>query len=515
MALREILAKFGFEVDGKALDTANVKINSVIGNLTNLKGAFTGALAGVGLGFLKGQIDELASESGALNKAAIKAGVGFEQFQRLQYQTGLSTEQLTATFKNLQLGIAAAQGASDSAESSMVDLAEGGLDKIGKKKAGEAIKALGVELTDANGKALSNAEVFGDVAVALSKIQDPSKRAATAQQVFGRSSQDILPLLQKSPEAIAKLGEEFDLFGGITEENRKTLAEYGKEQKRLSLASNALRISILSALTPALTFLFQKFNNGITWIKKNVNTTQLLTAGFAVLTTAVVAFGSASAAAAIRAVAGWAAVALPIIVATLLIDDLIHFFKGDAKTATEDFIVLLFGQEAADSWIAQVRKDLHAFIEDITGAKDKLAELKEFFDFLNKRGAATNAEGGSVDVAVASRGLNRKAVGARGAATRASAEAGIEGGQGTRADIYGPTLEQGGKSLYQPQPTTIAVPAAAKGVNQTIDVKNTTNVVQNITGNDAQDAADQSVEGIKKQAEKDRRATQAALTVRK
>jgi hypothetical protein len=277
MPLREVLAKLGFEVDDSALKRANVNVDGLLSKVTNLKGVVSGALAGLGLGFLKGQIDDLASESLELNKAAIKTGVGFEQFQRLQYQTGLSTEQLTISFRNLQLGMAAAGGKANDANEDFASLAEDGLDKIGKKKAGDSIKKLGVELTDAQGKARNSGDVFSDTAKALALVQNPAERSALAMQIFGRGGQDILPFLAKGPEAIRALGDEFDLFGGITEENRQELAKYTKEQKTLGLVSNALRVTVLSALVPALTFLFQKVNEGLTWFKKNVDTTQLLT----------------------------------------------------------------------------------------------------------------------------------------------------------------------------------------------------------------------------------------------
>jgi hypothetical protein len=520
MALREILASFGFQIDDSGLKKANVGIDNVVSKLTNLKGVLAGALGALGLGVIKGQIDELASESGELNKAAIKAGVGFEQFQKLQYQTGLGTEQLSTLFRKLQQNMAAAGGAAGEAASDFADV-DGGLGGLlNKKQAGETFTKLGIQLKDAGGQARSSAEVFQDTAKAIAGLPSPAEKTAVAIRLFGRSGADLLPFLQKSPEAIQALGEQFDAIGGFSEENRKALAAYGKEQKALDLASKSLKITILTAIVPAFTWLFQKINEGVQWFKKTVDTSQLVNSALVLLTAGVVAFGVASASATASAVAGWLAVAAPIAAVYLILDDLIHFIKGDAHTATEDLIHLIFGKQEGDSWIKSVRNDVHALIEDLTGAKDLLKEIKEFAGFVASGGVLKAEQGilGAEDVQVANRGVTRKAR-RRGAA--AAAEGGL--GEGTREDLYGPTLEQGGKSLYQKAqlpgitlaPVTIpgtGKPAAPAGP---VNVTNTTTINQTISGADAQDAADQSVSGIRGATEKDRRATLAAVEARK
>jgi hypothetical protein len=519
MPLRDVLARLGFEIDDSALKKANINVDGLLSKVTNLKGVVGGALAGVGLGFLKGQIDELSKESSEINKAAIKAGVGFEQFQRIQYQTGLSTEQLTVTFRNLRLGMASAGGTASDANEDFTSLAEGGLDKLGKKKAGEALKDLKVNLKDASGRARESSDVFADTVVKLAAIKDPARQAATAQEIFGRSGADILPLLKKSPEAIRALGEEFDLFGGITDDNRKKLAEYGKEQKRLSLASNALRVSVLSALVPALTFLFLKVNESLTWFKKNVDTSNLLTSSLGVLTAAIIAFGSAAIIAWAKALIGPALIAGAVLFLIAVVDDLIHFFKGDAKTATEELIVLLFGKQG-ESWIADLRKDVQALVKDlesVEGIGNKIKELFKIFSF-GLNGAlsqipgvgAEDAQGNAVGANLAQRGLTRKT---RKRTTAALTEEGISAPYFPGVDLAASENKGGIKGQFLPS-VTIAAPRPTN-MTRNVDAKQNVTINQTINGADSKDAADQSIDGVKVVLAGQRQATLNAVEARK
>lgn len=519
MALREILASFGFAIDESGLKKANAGIDGAVSKLTNLKGVIGGALAAFGLGEIKGQIDDLAGEVGEINKASIKAGVSFEQFEKISYVTGLSTEQLTTTFRNLQLGMAAAKGQASDTSDSLADLAAGGLDKIGKAKSAEGLKALKVGLTDAKGAAKSSADVFQDTITALARVKDPTDRAALATKVFGtQMGQTLLPLLQKSPEALAAAAEQFELLGGISEESRASLAAYGKEQKVLNLASNSLKVTILTALVPALTWLFQKVNEGILWFKKNADTTQLVTTGLIIAAAAATAFAVANGAAALAAIGAWIAVAAPIIVAYLLIDDLIHFIKGDANTAIGGLIVLIFGKQG-ESWIASVRKDAKDLYDDLVRIDGILGKIKEFTDVLGYgvsnainavAGLAPTTANGDSEGPRALRGVTRKS---RRRAANALAEEGISTPTRPGVDLQNET----GKTEDHLLGVTLApVTLAGKaGTGAPVNVQSTTNVVQNITGDSAKDAADQSVAGIKKVQGQDLRGTWNAVVQRK
>jgi len=517
MALREILASFGFAIDDSGLKKANAGIDGVVSKLTNLKGVLAGALGALGIGALKGQIDELASESGELNKAAIKAGVGFEQFQKLQYQTGLGTDQLSLLFRKLQQNMAAAGGAAEQASSDFGDV-DGGLGKVlGKKQASETFDQLGIKLKDAGGQARSSADVFQDTAKALAGLPTPAEKTAVAMRLFGRSGADILPFLQKSPEAIQALGEQFDAIGGFSEDNRKALAAYGKEQKALDLASKSLKITLLTAIVPAFTFLFGKLNEGITWFKKHVDTSQLVTVGLGFLTLAVTRFGIASAAASAKALAGWLRVAAPIAILYLLIDDLIHFLKGDANTAIQALIDSIFGIEAGSEIAADLRSSFYLWTLELNKAKGILETIKTLvtgiLEGLAKITSPATWSKGSKTVAAETSTAEDQANFNKISAGKRTEGLGTRITQSIGDFLSGTKTTQG--PITVPIPPNVPLLGGGKTPAGPTTVTNTTSITQNISGADAQDVADQSVAGIKKAQEKDRRATLNAVEARK
>lgn len=356
-ALREVLAKFGFDVDTSKLVSANAAVDALAGSLGSIGSLATTALGALGLGAFKSQVDDLARESEELNKAAIKSGLGFEEFQKLTYTTGIGAEKLTMIFRKLQQTTAAAHGAADEAATGFEDL-DGGIGRVlSKGQAEKLFKGLGVKASEDVG------ENFDNIAHALGKIQDPSKRAAAALQVFGRTGTDILPFLEKSPAELARLSEEFETFGGITEEQRQELKAYAKETKGLDLATKALERTILTTLLPPFTDLIAGALKLVTTFKKTTDTTDLLKVGIGILGFAFVVLKGQAAASAVATAASWALVALPFVALGLLIDDLIHFVKGDATTAIGKLYDKILGKGSGDTIAAKMRKDLEAITQ--------------------------------------------------------------------------------------------------------------------------------------------------------
>lgn len=511
--LRELLAKLGIEVDSKPLIQANAGLDTFAKKVGGLGGLFGSLAAAAGLGVLKTQIDEVAKESGELRAASLKAGVGFQEFQKLTYVTGLSAENLTTLFRKLQQNVAAASGKADEASDAFNDL-DGGIGKVlGKKQAAEAFKALGVEVSEAGGQAKTNGQLFLESAQALAKIQNPAQRTALAMKLFGRSGQDLLPFLSKSPEAIAQLSEQFETFGGISDDSAAKLKEYGLANKQWALAARSVKIALVTEVVPAFTWIIQKAGDLAKLFKQNTDTSLLLKTAILALSSALIVFNAEAIGTAALAAAPWVLGAAAVALFIAILDDLVHFIKGDANTATEALIKLIFGEQAGESWIAQVRRDIHAFVEDLMGAKSVLSELKDFAGFVAGGGVLKAEQGilGAEDVQVASRGLTRKA---RRRGTAAAEEAGL--GEGERV-VPGPTLLQAGKSLYQPSEfygPTLAQ-AGRTPTNQTNTVQQTNHNTFNVYGSDADDTAHQ-VAGVIGGVGKDTaRAALAALEAQK
>ena len=523
--LREVLSKFGVDVDTSKLESAQKTSDIFAATLKGLPSVVGAAAGALGLNFIADQMKDLAHESGELGKASIKSGVGVEDFQRIAYETGLSTEQLTAGFRGLQRTVASASDTTGKAADDFADL-DAGLGKaLGAKKAQETLKALGVEL-DANGARKGNKQLFLDVAGAIGKVKDPSEKTAIAMRVFGKSGQDLLPFLSKSPEQVAALADEFDSIGGFTNENVESFKNYSKQIKLYDLAVKKVKISLASELAPAFTFVYGKVNEGIAWFKKHVDTSQLVNTALLLLTVSAVTFGQASLVAGAKAAFAWARVALPVIVAYLLIDDFIHFLNGDANTALEDFFVAMLGPEDAKGVIFEIRDAWRGFKDDVAsvpGLFDKvvlaLAHINEKGEQLGAILAAAIMGKNPLDalreLETAKRGAGFSTIDSRKEqrANEAQAAEDIRAVNdqmiaalnsfpvvgSTRALSPDEFAPRAGETRLAPGPTTI---------QQDIKVTQTINTV------DAEDAANKSVAGVKGAVNDSNRASMAALDAR-
>lgn len=372
-ALREVLAKFGFDVDSKNLIAANTLVDASIANIGKLDGAITAGAAALGLGAFKSAADELSAQSAELYKDAIKSGLGFQEFQRLSYTTGIGAEKLTGIFRKLQQTTAAAGDKATDAAGGFDDLEQGIGRALTKKDAGKLFDSLGIKASEDVG------ENFDNIIHKLAEIKNPSERAALAMKFFGRAGTDLLPFLEKSPAELDKLSAQFETFGGITEDQRVELKRYASETKSFDLALKSLKNAAVVTLLPAFTAVIGAAVGLATRFAKGTDTTQLLkSAAIALGVAFVLVKGQALAAAASTALA-WARVALPFIALASIIDDVIHFVKGDATTATGALLDMWFGEGSGDSVAAQMRKDLDKFSAAVGKAQGPTDTLIEIF----------------------------------------------------------------------------------------------------------------------------------------
>ena len=72
----------------------------------------------------------------------------------------------------------------------------------------EAYKKLGVNVTDANGNLLDGEEVYWKSIDALGQIQNETERDAIAMQLFGKSAQELNPLIEAGSEKMQELGKQ-------------------------------------------------------------------------------------------------------------------------------------------------------------------------------------------------------------------------------------------------------------------------------------------------------------------
>lgn len=210
-----------------------------------------------------------AGVAGALTSLALKAGQVSDDLHTMSATTGLAMETLQKF-----------QYASELIDVSMETLA-GSLSRLtrtmgnardGNKQAREAFDVLGVSITDVNGNLRDNEDVFGDVINALGEIEEGTERDVVAMKLFGRSAQDLNPLILGGADALKQLGDEAKEAGLILSD--EALADalelkdgIDKLKATLSATATSLGATVSKVLIPAFESISEKVQGVLTWLR--------------------------------------------------------------------------------------------------------------------------------------------------------------------------------------------------------------------------------------------------------
>lgn len=166
--------------------------------------------------------DEMATLSATI-------GVSTERLQEFEYMSGLIDVDLGAI--------------------------SGALAKTTKAMASgsDAFDTLGVSIRDANGELRDNEDVFFDAIDALGKIENETERDALAMQIFGKSAQELNPLIEAGSDRLRELAQEAHDAGYVlSDETVSALAAGQDELDRFAKASEAAKNAVGAQLIPSL-----------------------------------------------------------------------------------------------------------------------------------------------------------------------------------------------------------------------------------------------------------------------
>ena len=126
--------------------------------------------------------------------------------------------------------------------------------KDGTGTAAEYFEALGVSVTDSNGELRDSNEVFAEAIAALGQIGNDTERDAIAMGLFGKSAQDLNPMIQTGAEGMEAFRQEAHDMGYVLDtEALGSLGAMDDSFQRLTLASDTLKNQIGLALAPVIT----------------------------------------------------------------------------------------------------------------------------------------------------------------------------------------------------------------------------------------------------------------------
>ncbi len=226
----EIIANTGrFETDtGRAAKIAEKRAKEIEKQFSQMGAKIGKALALVGgplgLGLMvKNSIDAAAE----LDDLSQKTGIAVESLSRLQYAAGLEgVEDLGASLAKLSKTIA-----TDS----------------------EMFKVLGIQVESANGNLKSTEDVLLDLADLFAKSADGTRKAALAQELFGKSGAALIPFLNKGRDGIKELTAEADRLGvTISGDTAKAADDFNNNMFRLKEGVKGAVNQITEGLLPSL-----------------------------------------------------------------------------------------------------------------------------------------------------------------------------------------------------------------------------------------------------------------------
>jgi len=123
----------------------------------------------------------------------------------------------------------------------------------GSKDVVEAFNKLGVSWKDSAGNMRNNQEVFNDLIDALGKIENETERDALAMRLFGKSAQELNPLIQAGSGELARLSEEAHKVGAVlSDEALASAGQFDDMMQTLEASMKGLTATLGVAILPAV-----------------------------------------------------------------------------------------------------------------------------------------------------------------------------------------------------------------------------------------------------------------------
>lgn len=205
--------------------------------------AAAAAAAAVAVGVALGRtIDDMDK----LNKTSQKLGIPVEQLSSLAYAADLAD----VSFEALSKGVG-------KLSKTMVEAAA-----KPTSEAANAFRALGVSVTDSNGKLKSSDTVLADVADKFAGLKDGAGKTAVSMAIFGKAGADMIPLLNGGRDSLKEMNEEAKTFGAIVSTGAAKQAEaFNDNLTRLGYAVKGVFVQVATALLPILVDVSTKMVN--------------------------------------------------------------------------------------------------------------------------------------------------------------------------------------------------------------------------------------------------------------
>lgn len=246
-----------------ALGTKAEKVNKI------MAGAGV-AVAGLGAGLVNMAV-EAGKSADDINTLAKQTGLSTEEIQKFKYASDIidvSLDTLTGSMAKLTKNMATASKGSGDAY--------------------EAFKTLGVEFQNTDGILRNNQDVFNDVINKLGQMENETQRDALAMQIFGKSAQDLNPLILGGAESLEELGKQAEEAGLIlSQEALDSANEFNDSIDILKATATGAFAGIGSEIATNLVPVMKKVEELVKWVLDNKDT---IAVALAMISAGILAF---------------------------------------------------------------------------------------------------------------------------------------------------------------------------------------------------------------------------------
>lgn len=206
-----------------AAKTGAAAVTAVTGAVT----AFSGAVAAA--------TNAVANHGDEIDKTSQKLGVSAEAYQKWDYAMNISG----TSMQNMGMGLKTLTNKLDDAKS-------------GSAEAQEKFAQLGISAEQLQG--MSREEAFEAAIKGFQGMADSTERAALANDIFGRSGQELTPLFNMTAEETEKLMDNAERLGMVmSDEAVKASAAFKDAQTTMSKTMDGIKNKLVAEFLPGIT----------------------------------------------------------------------------------------------------------------------------------------------------------------------------------------------------------------------------------------------------------------------
>lgn len=192
---------------------------------------------------------ETASILNDIDRLSKVAGISTESFQKLQYaakMTDVDTEALSMGIRKLSVNL---------------------------QENAKLFDEVGINTKDASGQLKPLDVLLGDIAEKFSKWEDGPEKIALAVDMFGRSGERLIPMLNKGKKGLEEFYQEVEKLGIVLDESlikkgSQAEDELKKIEARLKTLKLEISVPILDPLIKGLTNLADIAKTAYGWLQK-------------------------------------------------------------------------------------------------------------------------------------------------------------------------------------------------------------------------------------------------------